>query len=100
MTNSISIISEWKEEVMIGRIEKDFTEDESTKQIYQTENYKIVSYPAIVNGKCNGRLRVELQHNDKNDVLYELELLSLTCKHLARAELKEMDRISDGRNWR
>jgi len=38
--------------------------------------------------------------NDKNDVLYELELLSLTCKHLARAELKEMDRISDGRNWR
>jgi len=67
MTNSISIISEWKEELMYGRLKKGFTKDDSIKQIYQTENYKIVSYPAMVKGKVNGRLCIELQHNNCND---------------------------------
>jgi len=65
--NSIPIISEWKEELMYGRLKKGFTKDDSIKQIYQTENYKIVSYPTMVKGKVNGNLTIELQQNNSND---------------------------------
>ena len=90
--NSIPIISEWNEELMYGRIEKDFTKDESTKQIYQTENYKIVSYPAIVNGKITVNLIVELQHNNPNDV-WNTTQIQIIKKHLPQAHFDKYNNV-------
>jgi hypothetical protein len=92
MTNSISIISEWKEELMYGRLKKGFTKDDSIKQIYQTENYKIVSYPAMVKGKVTGNLIVELQHNNPNDV-WNTTQIQIIKKHLPQAHFDKYNNV-------
>jgi hypothetical protein len=92
MKNSIPIISEWKEELMYGRLKKGFTKDESIKQIYQTENYKIVSYPAMVKGKITGNLIVELQHNNPNDV-WNTTQIQIIKKHLPQAHFDKYNNV-------
>ena len=83
MVNQILVVGEWKEELMFSRIEKGFSKDKSTKQIYQTENYQIVSYPTLNNGKITGNVNVELQHNNPNDV-WNTTQIEIIRKHLPK----------------
>ena len=92
MKNSIPSITRWKEELMYGRLEKGFTEDESTKQIYQSDNYQIAGYPAIVNGKITGNLIVELQHNNPNDV-WNTTQIQIIKKHLPQAHFDKYNNV-------
>ena len=92
MANSIPNITRWKEELMYGRLKKGFTEDESTKQIYQSDNYQIVSYPSIVNGKCNRGLKVELQHVNENDVFSESEI-AIIKKYLPNYHIDHLQNV-------
>ena len=92
MVNQILVVGEWKEELMFSRIEKGFSKDEATKQIYQTENYGIVSYPAINNGKITGNLIVELQHNNPNDV-WNTTQIEIIRKHLPQAHFDKYNNV-------
>ena len=93
MKNSVPIISKWKEQLMYSRLKNGFTKDESTKQIYQTDNYQIVSYPAIVNRKCNrGALKVELQHISKGDKFSQSEI-EIISKYLPNYHIDHLQNV-------